>query len=232
MLAKNSIRCLNIYVVYFLCIKVYLSKLMINDANQNRRQRKKLATYLNIIETAMSLFEQQGFAQTSMEQIAEQSDISKATLYKYFEVKEAIIAAYWQQQVKNSKQQLQQIINDYPDTRSRLQANYRLYMSHIMKNRELYEIYISYRLAHITKPEINERLRSGIAENAKALILAGQQAGEIRTDLPLPMLVGNLELLSIMQAMSWLYNPEQFSVDQSSQMFAELFLNGAASHDN
>jgi AcrR family transcriptional regulator len=48
----------------------------------------------------MDLFKQQGFNETSMEQIAEESDIAKVTLYKYFEVKEAIIAAYWQERIK------------------------------------------------------------------------------------------------------------------------------------
>lgn len=196
----------------------------------NRRDRKKLATRLTIIEVAMSLFKQQGFHETSMEQIAEQSDISKATLYKYFEVKEAIIAAYWQEEIKKSKDELQQIITANPDTRSRLGAAFRIYMQHIMQSRELYEIYIGYRMAHITKPHINEKLRSGVAENAAAIIQAGQENGEIRTDIPLKVMVGNMELLSMMQSIAWLRYPEQFSVDDSSKMFAELFLNGAANN--
>jgi hypothetical protein len=31
-----------------------------------------------------------------------------------------------------------------------------------------------------------------------------------------------------MQSMAWLRYPEQFNLDESSKMFAELFLNGAA----
>ena len=203
---------------------------MANDdiSTLSRRDRKKLATWLTIIEVAMSLFKQQGFYETSMEQIAEQSDISKATLYKYFEVKEAIIAAYWQEEIKNSKDELRQIITNNPDTRSRLEAAFRVYMRHIMQSRELYEIYISYRMAHINKPHINDKLRSGVAENTAAIIQAGQESGEIRTDIPLQVMVGNLELLSLMQSMGWLRYPEQFSLDDSSKMLAELFLNGAA----
>ncbi len=195
-----------------------------------RRERKKLATQLSIINVAMTLFKQQGFNQTSMEQIAELSDVSKATLYKYFPVKEAIIAAYWQEEVKNSREELQQIIDQFPDTRTRLEALYRSFMSRIMQSRELYEIYISYRMQHITKPQINETLRSGVAENAAAVLQAGQQSGEIRTDLPLKLLVGNLEMLSVIQSMAWLRHPESFSVEASSKMFTELFLNGASNH--
>jgi AcrR family transcriptional regulator len=201
-----------------------------NISALSRRDRKKLATRLTIIEVAMSLFKQQGFNETSMEQIADQSDISKATLYKYFEVKEAIIAAYWQERIKNSKDKLQQLITDHPDTRSRLEAAFRGFMHFIMQSRELYEIYISYRMANITKPHINEKLRSGNAEYAAAIIQEGQKNGEIRTDISLKVMVGNLELLSLMQSMAWLRYPEQFNLDESSKMFAELFLNGAANY--
>jgi AcrR family transcriptional regulator len=186
-----------------------------------RRERKKLAT---------QLIKQQGFYETSMEQIAEHSDVSKGTLYKYFAVKEAIIAAYWQEEIKNSQEEFQQIFSDHKDTRSRLEAMYGVFMSRIMDNRELYEIYISYRMQHLTNTEINEKLRSGVADNAAAIIVAGQESGEIRKDLPLNLLVGNLEMLSVMQAMAWLRNPAQFSIEASSKLFIELFLNGAANH--
>ena len=202
-----------------------------NEADTlTRRDRKKLATQATIIDVAMVLFNQQGFDATSMEQIAEQSDISKATLYKYFEVKEAIIAAYWQEVIKKSKPALQLIIDNNVDTRSRLQAAFRVYMRHIMSNRDLYEIYISYRMANIAKPHINEKLRSGVADNALAIIVAGQKSGEIRDDIPAAIMVANLELLSLMQSLAWLRNPEQFSLNKSSEMLAELFLNGAAKH--
>ena len=194
------------------------------------RERKKQATQLAIIKTAMDLFSSQGFQETSMEQIAEQSDVAKATLYKYFPVKEAIIAAHWQEELKNSQHEFLQIIDEHPDTRSRLEAGYAFIITRIMQSRELYEIYISYRLQHISSPEINKTLRSGMAENVAVIIAAGQKNGEIRTDIPLEILVSNLELLSVLQAMVWLRYPDQFSVDATSKMFTALFLDGAVNH--
>jgi len=194
------------------------------------RERKKQAVRSTIIKVAMGLFATNGYHQTSMEGIADRSDVSKATLYKYFPVKEAIIAAHWQQDIKNSQQQFQQIIRDYADTRSRLEAAYSLIMTRIMQNRQAYEIYISYRLQHITKPELNKELRSGIAEILTVIIAAGQQLGEIRNDIPFEILLGNLEMLSVIQALVWLRFPQQFSIETTSKIFTDLFLNGAASH--
>lgn len=194
------------------------------------RERKKQAVRSTIIKVAMDLFSTNGYHQTSMEGIADRSDVSKATLYKYFPVKEAIIAAHWQEDIKNSQQQFQQIIRDHADTRSRLEAAYGLIITRVMQNREVYEIYISYRLQHITKPEVHKQLRSGIAENLTAIIASGQQMGELRNDIPLEILLGNLEMLSVIQALVWLRFPQQFSIGTTSKMFIDLFLNGAASH--
>ena len=76
----------------------------------NRRERKKQETRQKIIKIAMYLFRKQGFDSTSMEQIADDVDISKATLYNYFPVKESIISEYWQGNVKEIKLQILQMI--------------------------------------------------------------------------------------------------------------------------
>ncbi len=197
----------------------------------NRRERKKAAMRIKIIDVAMSLFKSQGFHDTSMEYIAEQCDIAKATLYKYFPVKEAIIAAYWQQEIQKTRAGLDQIIAKHPDTRTRLERLFTQYMQRIMESRELYEIYIRYRLQHLPNPEANAKLRSGAEENALIIIRAGQQSGELRRDIPDRLLAGNLEMLSLMQAIMWLHHPEAFSLTSISKMLTDLFLNGAMNHE-
>lgn len=49
-----------------------------------------------IIEAAMIVFARNGFAQTRMEDVAQQAGLSKATLYLYFASKEDVIAAILQ----------------------------------------------------------------------------------------------------------------------------------------
>ena len=62
----------------------------------NRRERKKEETRVSIIDCAVSFFREKGFQETSMEEIAEKSDVSKGTLYNYFENKESILVGYFQ----------------------------------------------------------------------------------------------------------------------------------------
>ncbi|MHA0286076.1 TetR/AcrR family transcriptional regulator [Mycobacterium sp. C3-094] len=55
------------------------------------RHRKKVATQRAIRRAAIHLFEQHGFADTTVEQIASAADVSARTFYRYFPTKEAVL---------------------------------------------------------------------------------------------------------------------------------------------
>ena len=55
------------------------------------RERKKRATRIAIRDAAMRLFAEQGFAGTTIDQIAEAADVSRATVFSYFPTKEEIV---------------------------------------------------------------------------------------------------------------------------------------------
>jgi AcrR family transcriptional regulator len=55
------------------------------------RERKKAKTRAAIREHAMRLFEEQGYAATTVEQIAEAAEVSPSTFFRYFPVKEDVV---------------------------------------------------------------------------------------------------------------------------------------------
>lgn len=59
------------------------------------RERKKLATRRAIRRAALALFEAQGYAATTVEQIAQAADVAPVTVYRYFGTKEATVVSVW-----------------------------------------------------------------------------------------------------------------------------------------
>jgi AcrR family transcriptional regulator len=57
-----------------------------------RRERKKLQTRDRLVECAVALFASQGYDSTTMEDIGECADVSRATVFNYFARKEDIIS--------------------------------------------------------------------------------------------------------------------------------------------
>ena len=55
------------------------------------RERKKRATHSAIRDGAMELFADRGFARTTIDQIAEAANVSRATVFSYFPTKEEIV---------------------------------------------------------------------------------------------------------------------------------------------
>jgi AcrR family transcriptional regulator len=58
------------------------------------RERKKSQTRRAIRREAFRLFEEQGYANTTIEQIAAAAEVSPRTFYRYFGVKEALLLSY------------------------------------------------------------------------------------------------------------------------------------------
>jgi AcrR family transcriptional regulator len=55
------------------------------------RERKKRATRIALRDGAMDLFARQGFTATTIDQIAEAADVSRATVFGYFATKEELV---------------------------------------------------------------------------------------------------------------------------------------------
>lgn len=62
-------------------------------AEQPRWKRRKAARPQEILQAALGVFAEKGFARTRMEDIARQAGVTKGTIYLYFESKEAVFRA-------------------------------------------------------------------------------------------------------------------------------------------
>lgn len=80
---------------------------------QQRWHRRKDDRPAEIIEAALALFTQKGYAATRLDEVAARAGISKGTLYLYFESKEALFKAVVQAMVVPEIERAEHYIRDY-----------------------------------------------------------------------------------------------------------------------
>ncbi len=192
-----------------------------------RRERKKGETRSRIIDIAVDLFRKQGFESTTVDQIAEKADVAKGTLYNYFPSKESILHGYAQQGAAETMTRTESLIESLPDTGARLSALFGHLSTWLKANRDLYMIYLRYRLQNLG-PGLGHDQRSGLSNVLEAVIIAGQKSGELRKDIPSQMLALHLEMMYFGACMCWLTDPRSCPLNKRGEQVISLFLNGAS----
>jgi AcrR family transcriptional regulator len=196
------------------------------DLGSGRRERKKDETKRKIIDVALELFHRQGFAATTMEQIADTADVAKGTLYNHFATKEAIVGEYMRRTVRENEPDAVKFFEELPDTRSRLYVFMEKIAEWTELNKEIVGIYVSYRMQNLFRPQ-DERERSGFESLLAKIIGHGQASGELRKNISQEKLVKYFEVLHAMTLRNWLVEPEEFPLQQNLIEAVDLFLTGA-----
>ncbi len=196
-------------------------------SGMNRWERRKEETRRKIVTIAMDLFRKQGFGATSMEQIAEEVDIAKATLYSYFNVKEAIISEYMEWSLKEYEPEIDRLLQTLPDTRSRLFAIAEQVSAWMVLHKDVLQIYTTYRFHNIQESIKDQSKRSELWKAFAKIIRAGQESGDLRKDVRTEILAGLLELMHGAAVMNWLLDQVNSPLFDCLSKTYDLFLNGA-----
>ena len=193
----------------------------------SRRERKKEETRDSIIDCALSFFKNKGFQETSMEEIAEKSDVSKGTLYNYFENKESILVGYFRAIIAEYGKGIKESFDENKDIKSTL-YNLLDFISEIFKNdKELAVIYFKYRMPSRFDMNQDSSQRSGIEKWVLEIIEKAQQDNQLRRDIPALVLTRNFQFLTMSFFITSIYTEEPFEIDIIKDQLIGLFLNGA-----
>ena len=93
-----------------------------------------------LLETAIGMFAEKGYAGTSVREIVEKAGVSKPVLYYYFKSKEGLFLAILDLAEDLQKQLLSEILGSKGDVLSRLLTLYRRIYAGISERRSLYKM--------------------------------------------------------------------------------------------
>ncbi len=146
-----------------------------NQTIQAHRQEVRDA----ILTTAAGLAADQGLLSLTMSQIAEQTGIGRATLYKYFPDVEAILLAWHQRQIAGHLEHLSALGHQAGDASSRLEAVLEAYALHSHESRRHFDpglVAHLHRSGHVADAE-HELLRV-----IRDLLADATREGAVRND--------------------------------------------------
>ena len=198
------------------------------DICKGRTERKKEDLHQKIIGIAMDLFTKQGFTATTMEQIADEVDIARATLYNHFPVKEAIVHAYAQGLTREHEARMKEVWMELLDTRSRLTA---ILFEHweVVKTEftmDILRVFYTYRMQTLFQSFLDQSLGSGFSDLLADIIRLGQETGEIKLDVPAETMASLLDWIHANTVMRWVADPAGFQIRERINLSVDLFLDG------
>lgn len=196
-----------------------------------RRERRKQATRAAILDVAIRLMQERGIDGMTMEELAVQADVAKATLYAYYPSKEALIGGWIRLENERHDAGMATLLREEPTTRRRLHRLFRQTSAWQERHRPLLERYIPYRLASVVRcrDEVQRRQEgSGFKQHLDTVLAAGQDLGDVRADLPVAALTRALESAYLYVLLGWLGAPGEVDLGEACVAMVDLFLDGAA----
>lgn len=138
----------------------------------------RAAVHNAILDTTAALVAEHGLASVTMSQIAEETGIGRATLYKYFAGVEAILVAWHERQVSGHLTHLMGVRDQAGDAGDRLEAVLDAYalISHEHHGTEL--------AALLHRGEHVARARQHLSDLVQDLLTEGAASGDVRNDVP------------------------------------------------
>jgi AcrR family transcriptional regulator len=129
------------------------------------------------LDTTAALVAEHGLASVTMSQIAEQTGIGRATLYKYFPDVEAILLAWHQRQIAEHLAQLAQVRDQTERPGERLKAVLEAYALIVHEHHGGDLVGLLHRGAHMARA--HQELRDFVRD----LLTEGTASGEVRNDV-------------------------------------------------
>src|SRR5882757_10198330 len=150
----------------------------------SRRERRSADIRERLFRSALHLFAQKGFAETTVEDITEAADVGKGTFFNYFPTKEHILMAFGEMQLGK----LEAIVHDTKQSDLPMQEVLRMLVLRMteepIRNPAIVRALLQANLSAVSVRgamlRIHDRNRALLGQ----LIRHGQERREIRTDLP------------------------------------------------
>ncbi|RRR95801.1 TetR/AcrR family transcriptional regulator [Glycomyces terrestris] len=145
-----------------------------------------------VLRAALALFAEQGYANTSVQQIVQAAGVTKGAMYHYFTSKDDLLFAIYERMLSLQKRRLDEITAAGGETEAVLRA---VCEDVVVTSIDfLPEGTVFFRSQHMLTPERQaevKRRRREYHDKFAELIVRGQEEKRFRDDVPVPVLIAH-----------------------------------------
>lgn len=186
-----------------------------------RRERKKRARRERIYEAARQLFLEQGYAATTVEQIAEAADVAQTTFFNHFQSKDAVLREMTGEISAHLEAMLQQELAAADTAERRIRRFATNALRALGATEGLAREVLLELLRKASGPGTALPYLASVREPFTTIVREGQSAGDVRRDLE-PSLLAELVIGLLNTALlGWLNDPG-YPFEKRMTQFVEL----------
>lgn len=147
---------------------------------QGRRELNKIQCRQRILRASRQLFSTKGYEETTMEDVAERSEVSKATLYNYFPGKDSLLLGIAEAELEQIRQLIDGELAREPSALERLRRTLEAFVLDSMCY-----ISLSRKISYLNSCEDSDLFatRLEMVRILRDLVCQAQDAGELRRDM-------------------------------------------------
>jgi AcrR family transcriptional regulator len=168
------------------------------------REAKKQKNKQAILAAAISLFSENGYENTSIEQIAKIAGVGKGTVYSYFQTKKDIIKGFCEYELEKIHMELVKRSNQDAPVLEQMLTIYMTEFHHVTQNREFGRIYMRESVFPCdSEVQDNLEIDDKYFQILFPILEKGQERGELRKDVELLYMAAHFYSLYIMIISAW-----------------------------
>lgn len=168
------------------------------------REAKKQKTKQAILEAAISLFSENGYDNTSIENIAKIAGVGKGTVYGYFQTKKDIIKGFCEYELEQIHMKLVNGSNQDAPILEQMLTIYMTEFHHVTQNREFGRLYMRESVfPSDSDAQDNQEIDDKYFQILFPILEKGQERGELRKDVELLYIIAHFYSLYVLIISAW-----------------------------
>lgn len=187
------------------------------------REKKKIETRNKIFEVAGRLFKENGFENTTVDEITREAEIGKGTFFNYYPTKEALLVDFVRQKEELVYDLVRNELKKNTSIRNKIKNVLVLVARSNEKDKELTKLYVFEHLRHYGYEERKSRSLNILIYD---MLEKGAKKGEVKKNIDMKRAADILTAIYFHSLMEWLWSNAEHSFSDDISIKIDMIFNG------